>query len=46
MAHNAVLVLVFSGADSVLKMPEDVSLVSVGIASGFYAVKDNVTAVA
>ena len=36
----------FSGAGSILKMPEDVFLVAVGVASGFFAVKDNVTAAA
>ena len=35
----------FSGAGSILKMPKDVSLVSVGIASESYAVKDSVIAV-
>ena len=46
MAHNAVMVLVFSGAGFILKMPEDVFLVAVDVASGFFAVKDNVTAAA
>ena len=43
-SYNAVLVMDFSGAGSILKRPEDVSLVSVGIASGFFDVKDDVTA--